>query len=290
MEGLRHAHDASEACSYVQVVRVVDTLTYRFPSLSFLIYSDKEEAWMAGTEYEAYTIVSHAGKKWLCAYAHTAEASNAPDAEGQEDWLGFTDLIENNNHRYNENVMVGEGVYMTIYPIDGDDSRNRTIRIKDVDSEEKRLTISIWDKDELGEPYERESHIVGIHEDDRDDMGLSAYIETAFERESERFRVGYMEGVEWESIEQTLNENAYTRTHLAEFAFAGGNAGEDPQIDGFMLGCKVFRNDRISLNLLFAAGIIVELSQVADERRICFFYDVPPGLKAVEAMECDKFL
>lgn len=295
MEGLRHVHDASESCSYVNAVRVVNALTYRYPSLSFLLYQDKEAAWAEGTEYAMGDVVEHAGKKWLCVYPHTAETSNAPDAADQTDWLPWTGPVEAGAHRYNEDVVVGEGAFMSIYPIDGDSSVNRTIRITDIDSESQRFKLSIWDKDKLGEPYVVEERIVGIGEDDKDDMGMSAYVETVFERESDHFRIDYMEGVTWEELEPVLQANAYLRTRPTEFAFTGGTAGNEVEVSDWELGIQVLSNERVHVNLLFAAGIyepdiIVSLAKVADSRHIAFFYDVPPALKAVEAMEWDKSL
>lgn len=292
MEGLRHVHDASEDCSYVNVVRVVDTLTYRFPSVTFLITSDKGE-WAEGVDYKTGDIVELVGKKWLCAYPHTSDTTNFPDEPQTPDWLPYNGQTESNAHRYNEDVVVGDGAFMVVYPIDGDSSVNRSVQIEDVNCEEKRFRLAIYDKDELGEPYLLESYTVGVNEDDKDDMGMSAYIETVFERQSDRFRVDYMEGVAWEDIEAALLANETTRTTTNAFAFEGGTAGEDPEIGDWQLGVNVFRNERVQCNLLFAAGnydpdIIVALAGVADDRHICFFYDIPPALKSAEAIEWDQ--
>lgn len=292
MEGLRHAHDAAESCSYVHVVRVVNALTYRYPSLTFLLYY-MSTAWKSGDLYVPGLVVSHAGKQWLCAVENTATAANAPDAPEQTCWLEFTGATETNRHRYNEDVIVGEGAFMVIYPIDGDTSVNRTVRISNIDSEAKRFKLSIYDRDSLGEQYLLEEHLVGVDEDDKDDMGLPAYIEKVFERESERFRVDYMEGVTWAEIEPALLANAYTRTTPTEFGFTGGTSGGEVEISDWELGVNVFRGDRVACNLLFAAGIyepdvIVSLAGVADSRHIAFFYDVPPALKCAEAVAWDQ--
>lgn len=295
MEGLRHVHDASESCSYVNVVRVVNALTYRFPSVAFLICRDLAKTWASGESYEMGDVVEHEGKKYLCAYPNTAETDNAPDAEGQTDWLEFTGPVENNAHRYNEEVVVGDGAFMVVYPIDGDSSVNRSIEISNIDKEAHRFTLSIYDKDSMGEEYLLEQHVVGVDEDDKDDMGLSAYIEKVFERESDRFRVDYMEGITWNDIEDVLVANESTRVAERKFQFKGGTAGDEPDNTDWQLGVNVFRDERIACNLLFAAGIyepdiIVALASVADSRHIAFFYDIPPGLKSVEAIEWDQDL
>ena len=168
MEGLRHVHDAAEECSYVNVVRVVNALGYRFPSLTFLIAYDSEQEWAEAAAYTAGMVVSKDGQKWLCATDHTATAENAPGVEGGQEWLPFTCHSIAGTHRYDEAVVVEDGAFMTLYPIDGDESKNRRIQIWDVDSEAKRFTIKILDKDAMGEDYVLESHIVVGDEDDTD--------------------------------------------------------------------------------------------------------------------------
>lgn len=289
MEGLRHVHDAAEECSYVNVVRVVNALGYRFPSLTFLIAYDSEQEWADAAAYTAGMVVSKDGQKWLCATDHTATAENAPSVEGGQEWLPFTGHSIASTHRYDEAVVVEDGAFMTLYPIDGDESKNRRIQIWDVDSEAKRFTIKILDKDAMGEDYVLESHIVGVDEDDTDDMGMSAYAETVLERDSSLFRCDFLEGTTWEQVEPVLKAVESTRVKEQDFCFEGGTSGGDPTISDWQLGVNVFRNERIALNLLFAAGIyepdvIVSLDSVANERHLPFFYDVPPQLKYAEAI------
>lgn len=171
MEGLRHVHDASESCSYVNAVRVVNALTYRYPSLSFLVAREKG-GWDEGIEFKAGDIVEFLEKKWLCAYPHVSSKDNFPEEGKQTDWLPYTGATANNGHRYNEEIVVGDGAFMAIYPIDGDSSVNRTVAITNIDKEAQRFTLSIYDKDSLGEEYLLEQHVVGVGEDDKDDMGL----------------------------------------------------------------------------------------------------------------------
>lgn len=292
MEGLRHVQDAAAECSYVNVVRVVNTLTYRFPSLAFLIAHETDTEWAAGTGYAAGDVVSYLGAKYLCVSPHTAADDNAPAAAEQTDWLPYAGSVEKTAHRYNEEVVVGEGAFLAIYPVDGDASTNRSVEIADVDSDARRFTLAIYDKDAMGEEYLLEEHTVGLDEDDKDDMGLSAYIETVFERDSKRFRVDFMEGVSWDEVEPVLKANASTRTERKTFGFQGGTSGDEPEISDWQLGVAVFRNERVACNLLFAAGIydqdvLVSLADVADERHIAFFYDVPPALKSAEAIAWD---
>lgn len=293
MEGLRHVHDASESCSYVNVVRVVDTLTYRYPSMTFLVYNDGEKQWAPSTDFVVGDVVTYNNVKYLCVEAHTSNSSVAPSTAGQTQWIVFDSPVTSGKHRYNEEVMVGDGAFMTLYPIDGDASKTRYVEITDVNEETERFKITIFDKDELGEPYEVEHYTVGVGEDDKDDMGMSAYIETVFERESERFRVDYMEGLAWADVLPALKGAETTRTETKDFAFVGGTEGQEPDLQDWMAGVEVFRNERVHCNLLFAAGnyepdFIVAMAKVADERHISFFYDVPPALKCEEAIAWDN--
>ncbi|MBQ7609117.1 MAG: hypothetical protein IJU76_14300 [Desulfovibrionaceae bacterium] len=290
MEGLRHAHDASEECSYVNVIRVVDPLTYRFPSQSFLVFRDLNAAWAPGTDYKVGDIVSRANKKWLCAYAHTSTSSIAPDTTGQTDWVEYNGPVEKNVNRWDATITVGEGAWMCLYPVDGDTSVSRSLTVSDIDTEAKRFKLTFYDKDELGEEYELESHVVGVDVDDKDDMGLSAYIETVLERDSNIFRCDYDESVGWETLLPILQAIATTRTTEQKFAFEGGTGGDVPDTQDFIEASEILRNDRIACHLLFAAGIydtlvIKELAAIADRRHISFFYDVPPALKAAEALD-----
>lgn len=289
MEGLRHVHDASMECSYVQTVRVVNSLTYRYPSISFLQCLDSGASWESGTEYLGGEVVEKDGVKWLCAYPHTADDDNAPE-DGAEDWLEYTGQTTTYTHRYDEDVTVSEGAFLSIWPIDGDASTTRTVQISDVDSDAKRFTLTFYDTDSLGEIYELESHEVGIDEDDTDDMGLSAYIETVLLRDSSYFRCDFVEGTTWEELQAILEEIATTLTVENSFAFVGGTAGDDPEISDWQIGVNVLRDERVSLNLLFAAGIyeedvLVSLADLADERHIAFFFDVPPALTCEGGIE-----
>ena len=47
------------------------------------------------------------------------------------------------------------------------------------DTKKKRFYIALlYDVDETGYEYQVERHLVGVDEDDKDDMGVPAYIET----------------------------------------------------------------------------------------------------------------
>lgn len=204
--------------------------------------------------------------------------------------------VEAGTHRYNEKVLVGDdGYWMVLFPIDGDASAKRTVRIEDVDTVRRRFCIAIYDKDETEYEYLLERFLVGIGEDDVDDMGRPAYIETVFEQQSSLFRCDFFEGTTWEQLEPVLLALESTRTAPQSFAFTGGTSGGVPETQDWVQAVDMFRKESLPLNLLFAAGIqepdvLARMVDVADERHCAFFFDVPPYLPYEQAMQWVKEL
>ena len=185
--------------------------------------------------------------------------------------------------------------FMVIYVIDGDASDKRTIHIQDVDTEKHRFYIALYDIDETGYEYMVERHLVGVDEDDKDDMGVPAYIETVLETRSKRLRCDYLEGTKWEAIEKVLLELEDKKATPSSFAFKGGTTGGEPTIDDWLKGVECLRRESMPLNLLFAAGnydpdVIARMSEIADFRHCSFFFDVPPYLPPDSALEWIKDL
>ena len=225
MEGLRQLSDACKECSWVNAVRVVSTKGYRYPSLAFLMFRDLKTAWATDTSYKPGDLVTDADKQWVCAVAHVASAANKPGTETGE-WLPFSGPVETAAHRYNEEVLVGDdGFWMVFYPIDGCDCQKRTVRIEDVDTARQRFTLSIYEKDDAGYESLLEGYEVGIGEDDKDDMGRPAYIETVFETRSSHFRCDFLEGTAWEDLEPILLSLEWKKSTPQLFSFSGARVG-----------------------------------------------------------------
>lgn len=290
MEGLRHLSDASRECNWVQAVRVVNSAAYRFPSLSVLIFREQDASWTAGASYRMGDVLDKDGARWIAAEDHTATTGNAPGAADSL-WLPYTGPVEQNAHRCNESVAVGEGYAFAVYPVDGDSSVNRSMKITRIKSTERRFTLEFWDKDSkgvdvrLGNPLE-----VGIDPDDKDDMGRPAYIESVLESQSEYFRCDFLEGVTWETMEPVLRALENTELRPQAFCFVGGTDGGIPELEDWMQAVDIFRNERIAMNLFFAAGcyepdIIAAMAAVADFRHCAFFFDVPPYLNSSQALQ-----
>lgn len=295
MEGLRHVADAIESCSYVNVARVINVNTYRFPSLSFLVYKDLNVAWAVGTAYKAGDVVSLSDAKYICTEAHTATNDNKPTAENQENWNVYTGPAVAGAHKYNETVTAGDGVMFVVYPIDGDVSDSRFVRITGIDTINKRFTLSFYDVDDFGNTYLLESFAVGVDENDADDMALPIFIDTVFENKSRYFRADFNSDYTWEDIVATLQANLTTAASRKNFTFSGGTSGGAPEVQDWLVGVNAFSNELVSCNLLFAAGcyeqdVIKALAAIADKRHISFFYDIPPSLKCEDAITWDQAL
>ena len=294
MEGLRHVNDAAQECTYVQTVRVVDPLTYRFPVVSLLLHKDLNAEWAEGAIYQAGDVVG-TSKKYIAVADHTATAENAPTVENTAMWAPYSGPVNATGLRWDTEPAVGDGAFLTIYPIDGDDSANRKLYIEDVDAEKKTFTIRLTDLDDLGEEYDVEEHTVSVDPEAVDDMGLSSYVETVLERDSDILRADFDENVTWENVKSSLTAIETTRTAKNPIAFTGGNAGSYPDTQDWIQALQVFRNESLPLNMLFAAGcydetVLAEMAAIADFRHISFFFDVPPSQKAESAVTWLKAL
>lgn len=289
MEGLRQVSDAAEDCSYVQTVRIVNQLRYRFPAVSFLIPEELDYPdFDAETPYESGDIVRYQNKLYACKSAEPTDALPT-NAASWDPYTPPASDVAHSVHRWNEKIMVGDAI-MTLYVYDGDLSQNRRMAVEKVDEDAERFTLVFYDKDELGEEYELERHVVAVDPDAKDDMGVPAYVETVFESRSDAFRVDWNEDFGWAEAKACLQSLVGQSIPLS-----GGVEGGEPETSDFLAGVQVFRNESLPLNLLFAAGItdetvIAKMADVADFRHICFFYDVPGVLKAEEAIQWNRSL
>lgn len=183
---------------------------------------------------------------------------------------------------------------MVFYPVDGSDCQQRTFRIQDVDTIRQRFTISIYEKDDAGCEAILENYQVGVGEDDKDDMGVPAYIETVFETRSSHFRCDLLERTTWEKLEPVLLSLKWKKSTPRGFSFSGGTDGGIPELPDWLQAASVFSNEHLQLNLLFAAGnvepdFIVKLAEIADDRHVSFF-DAPTNLSPAQALEWVKEL
>lgn len=129
MEGLRHLADACAECSYVNVVRVVAD-DAKFPSISVQQIVDRG-AWSdESVTYHVNDVVDIAGPAQLiCVTEHTTVSEDPEPTAESENWDAFTTPAENDSHAYGTELSIGAGYAMQFYPVDGDPSLNRSVKI-----------------------------------------------------------------------------------------------------------------------------------------------------------------
>lgn len=178
---------------------------------------------------------------------------------------------------------LGANDMFVIRPKDGDPSTNRKMVISDVNTDTERFTITITDLDSLGSTFELESYEVGVGVEDKDDMGLPAYIEAVFESNSDRFKVDWNEDLTWAMVVEALTD-LQTDTATTPVAFTGGTNGTFPTTEERTAAWELLRNENIVVNLLFAAGeyeadVLATIADIADDRHCSAFIDATPGIK-----------
>ncbi len=244
-----------------------------------LLTSDKG-AWVTATNYVPNDFITVEGGELLCVVKHLS-AGTAPTYESPgTNWVRFApSQMVKAAHAYGTTLSLGDGMFLHIYPIDGDPCLNRSVEIKNVDNDKKRFDIVFRDKDEMGQEYILKTHTVGIGPNDKDDMGRSAYIQTVLEEQNSYFRCLFDESITWEAI-----------ATLSKTAFAGGTNGGIPTTQDYKDAWDTFRNERIIGYLLFAAGcydgdVLANCMEIAELRHNSFFFDVPPWLDSVAAKD-----
>lgn len=285
MEGLRHLQDATPEITYAQVVRVVAD-DAKFPTITFTFANDKG-AWSAG-DYVVGDVITITGDAQLRCISDvtTTEEPTASD----EEWISWTDTYETlDAETYGTTLTLADTDMMYIIPTDGDPSTNRKVYIENVDTDTERFDIRVTDIDSLGEEYDLETITVGVDPDDKDDMGTPAYIEYRFENLSDYFEIEYNEDLPWATVVETLQAIENTTGTAQSFAFTGGTNGGDPTTENWTDAWDLFRNEHVTVNMLFAAGnydadVLENISDIADERHIASFADVPPYLDGDAAM------
>ena len=130
MEGLRHLNDAAAECAYVNVVRVVAS-DAQFPSIAVKQVQDKG-AWADETEYSLNDIVTVADGQLICTTAHTSETPAPTVASPGTNWAAYTSSMVTAAHTFGSTLALGTGFMLQVWPIDGDDSTNRSFEIEKI--------------------------------------------------------------------------------------------------------------------------------------------------------------
>lgn len=183
-------------------------------------------------------------------------------------------------HAYGSTVAAGDGVALVVFPKDGDPSTKRKLNVAEVNADQGRVTLELLEPDEAGDDQVVESLTFGFDPDDVDDMGAPAYVEAVFENQSTRLDVAVGD-------EATIADFAVTAEPIA---FLGGTNGGQPTTEDYIAAWDSFRDSRINLNFMFAAGcydeaVLANAQQIADGRHAQFFFDAPAYLRSNAAIQ-----
>lgn len=196
--------------------------------------------------------------------------------------LTFTDTgtTTADQHAYGTDISVDTGVLMTVFPKDGDPSVKRKINIAKVDAEKERVTLELLEPDAEGTDQVVESLTFGFDPDDVDDMGAPAYIEAVFENQSTRLDVAVNGGVSVADFTESASP----------VAFEGGTNGSTPTTEDYVKAWNTFRDMRVNLNFMFAAGnydpvVLGNAIEIANGRHAQFFFDAPAYLRNDAAIQ-----
>lgn len=195
--------------------------------------------------------------------------------------LSFADdgTVIKDAHTYGTKIVDGGGILMTVFPKDGDPSATRKINISKVDIDAGRITLQLLEPDVEGRDQVIETLVFGLDPEDVDDMGAPAYIESVFENGSEYLDVAL-------NKDATIDQFVVT---TAPQTFEGGTNGGTPTTDDWVNAWDTYRDMRVNLNFMFAAGnydltVLGNCLEIADGRHVRFFSDAPPYLRNQSAI------
>lgn len=184
--------------------------------------------------------------------------------------------VSTGNHQYDDNVMAGADVNFILYPKDGDPSNNRKVELS-WDTTKSRATLNLYQPDAANTDEIVETLIFGFDVEDMDDMGQSAYIEAVLGRS------------QYLTVDANAEIDTSSLVDVAKTNFEGGSLGGRPSTDDYIRAWDIFRNMRVQVNELFAAGnydttVIANMVKIADGRHIECRFDIPPGLNEEQAI------
>lgn len=246
-EGMRHIEEALSECSSVEVVRAISE-TAKYP-------------------------VSFIGPKVA---APEGEATRKPSSKSAE---SASYQVSSSALPYSEEVQLADK-WLAVWPVDGDPSSNRKVKIDQVAAESKTFRISFIetvhgvDKVIAGETF-----VVSIDPEARDDEGRVMYLPTLLEERASRFRALAINTMPLAQIANGL-----------ELKFEGGTNGPAPTALEFVAAWSMFRHPDVSFTLGLAAGsydrnVLAEAIAVCEGKLAQFRFDAPPTMTETAALE-----
>lgn len=181
-------------------------------------------------------------------------------------------------HAHGTVIVPAAGALMSIFIKDGDPSTDRKIEIGNIDPVKNRFTVTLYGKDAANEDVAIERYTVSFDENARDDMGAPAFIESVLDQRSERLGVVLADSPDIADLQT-----------VAPIAFTGGTNGSEPTTTDWVAAWDLFRDDRVFVNMLFAAGnydtvVLGNIAEIAKGRYTQWFFDCPPYLKHDDAI------
>ena len=188
-------------------------------------------------------------------------------------------------HAHGTAIVPGNDALLSIFIKDGDPSTDRKLEISDVDTIKNRFTVTLYGKDAANEDVAIERYVVSLDENARDDMGAPAFIESVLDQRSERLGV-----VLGDAPTTATLATAAAIGFAAPTPFTGGTNGGEPLTTDWTAAWDLFRDDRLFVNMLFAAGnydtvVLGNIAEIAKGRYVQWFFDCPPYLKHDDAID-----
>lgn len=229
-----------------------------------------------GDGYEGLRHLAEAAEE--CNYVQCVRVV-AEDARYPAITLNADGTVTKSEHAYGSAVVPGAGALMSFFVKDGDPSTDRKLEVSSVDAAKNRFTVTLYGKDAANEDIVLERYVVSLDESARDDMGVPAFVESVLDQQSSRLDVVLADGATIAQVQA-----------VAATAFEGGTNGSKPTTQDWVKAWDMFRNDRMFVNMLFAAGnydpvVIGNIAEIAKGRYIQHFFDCPPYLKHDAAIQ-----
>lgn len=230
----------------------------------------------AGNGSEGLRHLSEAAEE--CNYVNVVRVV-AEDARYPSLTLNDDGTVTKAEHAYGSAVVPGAGAVLSFFVKDGDPSTDRKLEITGVNAATNRFTVTLYGKDAANEDVVLERHVVSLDVNARDDMGVPAFVESVLDQQSSRLDVVIADGATIAQVQP-----------VAKTAFEGGTNGGEPTTADWIKAWDMFRDDRVLVNMLFAAGnydtvVLGNMLEIAKGRYVQAFFDAPPYLKHAAAIQ-----
>lgn len=173
--------------------------------------------------------------------------------------------------------------FLAIYVNDGDpcNATTRAIAFSVNSSDESMFDLKLTQTTTLGVTSTLETITISFNEDDIDDMGRVAYIESAMESRS-----GYLR-----SVCDPVKAQAAGFAAMSAMTFTGGTNGDQNNISEAQYQKAIAALNNAPVNYtgvcsfgIYDANLITLLADICNDRRIDGFFDLKPSLTYAEAL------